>query len=432
MTPGSNGAGQPAQGSSSDIPVSGEAPVSDEAPIDVALDDAPPSEMEDPSTPSEEPGLRECDDGAQIFATVQWAIDALAGCTSLYGLSVSGDLDLKPLVSLRRVGLGAVNIAANVTSLEGLENLEEATRFSIYGSAVRSLAPLSSLRHVEAFEYAGNRPGVASFGGLEKVGGIRILRIFGNEQLESLSGLSLSGEFEYVVVEDNPRLFDVEALSGITLVERDFTFADSAAEVLRLTELQRVLGTVSIHSNAALFDLFLPNAVSLNRLELRGNQPITATSFERLEELRELVLENNGVIRDMPAFPALTAIERARVVHNPELTALTGFSSLIAAGEVDISYNEKLASIDLRGLQEAGGLYVYRNTALDGPSMADGVSGAFISRNRVAPTQDSLPIEPCPWTQDDYCDGDPVNRWAPAFQLEALCRAESDPACVLE
>jgi hypothetical protein len=193
-----------------------------------------------------------------------------------------------------------------------------------------------------------------------------------------------------------------------------------------------VLGSVIIHDNAAMSDLFMPNAVWINRLHLKGNQPITNSSFERLAELRELVIENNGVLRDVPALPALASIDNVRIADNFELTTLTGLATLGFANEIDISHNTNLATIDLSGLQSAEGLYVYQNPALDGPSVAEAVAGASITRSRVAPNQDILPIEPCPWTEDDYCDGDPINRWAPEYRWLAMCRTESDPVCSAE
>jgi hypothetical protein len=386
----------------------------------------------EPDPSEEQPALRECDDGRMVLANQQSALDALAGCTSLYGLTVSGPLDLRPLAALRRVGLGGVNVGSAVTSLAGLEGLEVATRFSVYNAALLDLHALSSLRYVEALEVAHNDGPIVDLDGLENVTGIRILRIFGNQGLESLKGLTVTGALEYVVMENNPRLSDVAPLSGIERVARDFTFIANAAEALRLDALQTVLGRLIIRDNPALTQLFVGSAVALGRLELLGSQPIASGSFERLTELGGFVLEDNWLIRDVPAFPVLASTNEVRIAGNYELRTLTGFSALGYAGDISISNNENLVSVDLSALREAASLFVYANPALDGPSVVAALAGVASARQRVAPTQAGLPVEPCPWTEDDYCDANPTNSWGPEYQQQTLCRAESDPACAAE
>jgi hypothetical protein len=58
---------------------------------------------------------------ARVIASDQAAIDALAGCEELRGLSVWGPFDLRPLASLRRV-VGEAGLNLDVTgSLAGLK-----------------------------------------------------------------------------------------------------------------------------------------------------------------------------------------------------------------------------------------------------------------------------------------------------------------------
>jgi hypothetical protein len=304
----------------------------------------------------------------QAVAAEQSAIDALAGCESLYSLYVYGALDLRPLASLRRVGQGGIYLQY-VGSLEGLEGLEETFWLALYGESMQSLLPLAGLRRLDSLSLAST--GLVDLSGIENVSGIRSLYAEYNYVLGSLQGLAVEPEMTEVVVRGNNALYDISSLSSIE---------------------------------------------GLNSLYLTDNGVLTQSpDFERLVRLGGVVLERNFNLLAVPQFPVLTSIDYLTVNDNALLERLTGFAALETAGHISISANPNLVELDLSHLRQAESLTIYDNSGLDGTALVSNLAGVQSLAHRVAPDQTQAVLNPCPWVTDDVCD------W--------LCEWGTDPVC---
>jgi len=369
---------------------------------------------------SEPPVLRECDDGTSVLANNQSIVDSLAGCTSLYGLHVSGLLDSRPLGSLRRVGAGGLRLEHGVVSFAGLEALESAVSLVVRNNGAADLRAFSSLRHLEALEIESDN--FVDLQGLENAVGIRSIRLLQLSRLESLRGLAIGTELAELHLEGVQSLSSISELRGVTRISERLVLSGVGLEALPFEALDGAIEEVIINYNNRLTDISaLHGLTSIGLLEIESNSALESeVTFERLTELDFLDLVQNTRLVTGPSFPLLTSLGALYVAENNLLSTLTGFAALESASYIDIFANPSLASIDLRNLRDILSLYVYQNPALDGQGLAAELADVTSPLSRVAPDQTSLPIEPCPWVDDDICDSG----------IPTLCSWGSDPACL--
>jgi hypothetical protein len=303
----------------------------------------------------------------EVSATEQSTIDALASCEEIYSLSILAPLDLRPLASLRHVG----NLyLSDVASLEGLENVEDATSVVLTGAATRSAKPLSGLSYADYLRVDGTR--LVDLSGLENVRGVTNLVIQNNIELDNLSGLFLEDLINYVTILDNPTLRDATSLDSL-----------------------RQAWVIEIARNPQLTGL-----------------PV----FSQLTFLDTFILTDNAALVATPEFPSIANLVTLTIWTNAALERIT-FSALEYATAISIFGNPSLVEINLPLLSQAGYANVYYNQQLDGVALGQSLAGVITSTLRVAPDQTQLMLDPCPWTTDTQCDE------------SVLCAIGTDPVC---
>lgn len=363
------------------------------------------------------PALRDCDDGVTARPLDQASLDALSGCTSLYGLQLRGTFDLRPLASLRRVGSGGLTIGGD-TGLAGLENLEEAASLMLLDMRQPDLAVFESLRDVEWLTLTSVQ--VPSLRGLEAVESIRNLDISSNALLESLDGLVPPSEMNSVALRDNPALSDISALRYVTRISSSLALEGTALEALPFEALSGAISEVSIGDSPRLADISgLRNLESIEGLFIYGTALRSAPRFERLTHLRAFGLEANLVLEATPSFPLVTSVVSFVVRSNPVLTTLLGFSAVEFAEYISVSQNHQLTEIDLGSLRQTYQLHIFDNLEIDGAAVAAALADVESTQSRIPLVQTPPPITPCPWTQDAICDS-------------SFCVPAEDPACSRE
>lgn len=350
------------------------------------------------------------------YAVEQSSIDALEGCTFVYGLFVYTPLDLRPLHALERVGDGGLVLTTD-RSLAGLENLQETSRLTLLGTTPAGVRALQSLRRVRDLEIV--QTTLTDLRALEGVGGYELVNIYDNPELQSLGGLSLGGGSIYMSLANNPLLHQLEALRGITSLGM-FSLSGSAVRDLdALSDLREAIA-IELSDNPQLVDITgLGGLRSLEALAIINHRLLSRVpSFDGLTGISSFVLRSNDVLSLTPAFPALTTVTTALdISDNPSLASVTGLDRLEFAETINIRSNDSLQAVSLRSLHSVPSfLIIAANLPLDGPALAMALSDVEGPRLRVAPVQSELLQDPCPWVMDDYCDED-------------LCVDGSDPAC---
>jgi hypothetical protein len=347
----------------------------------------------------------------------QAEVNALEGCVSIEA-SVwieprSGPLDLRPLARLRRVGgqllIGCTssglesscdsNIA--ITSLEGLNALEEAGRLQVAQLGARTLAPLARLRRV-GFLGISACPELADLRGLEQLEHVDQIEIARNPKLVSLNGLAPLPMLRSVLLEANPALVEIDALAGSTDGLRSLSLsgvpvadlsAFGAVEslddfLLALTSVRdfdalrlRNIGRLYLDNNA-----LLEQVDTLGDLETQGS--VTVTSNARLSRLPEFPATDevfsfearfNPLLVQGPSFPTLVRGRSASITleGHDSLTRIDGLRALESGGFINVIGNRALRTLDLSALVEVDNLRVLCNPQLPAEALAalDAVRG---------------------------------------------------------
>jgi hypothetical protein len=212
------------------------------------------------------------------------SIEGLANVNELGGsVYIYDNPQLASLMGLRTLvstGYGSADFANSfnlsapaLTSLAGLENLEEARHLSISLTSVPTLAGLESLSRVGHFAITYNLAleSLDGLSGLSRVGDGSgengILWVYGNPLLTSLDGLGVVEIELAFYLYSNPLLSDVTALSSLTRVSGEMLLADNPVLTgfAGLESLTAVDGTLEIDANDVLVDL-----TGLGALELVG------------------------------------------------------------------------------------------------------------------------------------------------------------------
>lgn len=369
-------------------------------------------------SPSASPGssepLRQCaaDPSESIIITSQAELNALEGCESFDGtisiLPPSGSLDLRPLAQLRRVGqlyIGCnpyAGLEANctgysdvaVTSLEGLNALEEAVRLQLAQLRISTLAPLAALKRV-GFLGVTACPGLTQLTGLGQLERVDSLELIGNDGLRSLDGLPQLPGLRALVLEDDPALADIGALRGSLRAAQ--LVAVNGAPVEDLSPLGALDAVTSLHLNGT-------RARNLDGVELKtvmllsiGNNPVleqvdalgaletfgdlsvadnaqlsSLPEFPRVSEFFSLSVSFNPALASGPAFPNLVQGRASTIIFegNPALTRLDGFRSLAVGGYISVIENAALRSLDLSSLEQVDSMRVLCNPELSAEALA--------------------------------------------------------------
>jgi hypothetical protein len=352
-----------------------------------------------------------------LVLSTQAEVNALEGCVSIEA-SVwieprSGSLDLRPLARLRRVGgqllIGCTSSGfesscdsnTSVTSLEGLNALEEAGRLQVAQLGARTLAPLARLRRVD-FLGISACPELTDLRGLEQLEHVDQIEIAQNPKLASLDGLAPLPMLRSVLLEANPALVDIDALSRSTDGLRSLSL--SGVPVTDLSAFGTVeslddffLGLTSVRDFDALRlrnvgRLYLDNNALLEQVdtlgELDSQGSVTVTNNAQLSRLPEFPATSevfsfearfNPLLVQGPSFPNLVRGRSASITLEGQdsLTRFDGLRALESGGFINVIGNRALRALDLSALVEVDNLRVLCNPQLPAEALAvlDAVRG---------------------------------------------------------
>ncbi len=379
--------------------------------------------------PPEDVPLRECDDGTIVGLWGDSYVEALAGCTSVYGLQVYIPLDLTPLRSLRRIGEGGLDLSG-VSNLTGLENLEETDALYMIGSTP-DLSVLRSLRRIGTLNISYSElVDFTALGGNATVE--RELSLSSNAQLRSLAGLSIDGQLSVLALSGSPLIEDVEVLRRLTAIENRLDIGDlGLRDVGVLENLREAAGAgISVRSDTIVDITGLGGLRSVGALSIGGPALTTVPEFSELATMGSFSLSGVTRLESSPSFPLVTSMPgRLEISFNEGLVSMTGFSSLESVGTLHVYGNPALLDLAFGSLREATDeLMIANNPSLDGGDVATAfaaVEGAAM--RRIAPDQAGVTQQPCPWTDDFLCDED---MWIPGT-VARMCAPGADPVCLM-
>lgn len=297
---------------------------------------------------------------------------------------------------------------------------------------------------------------VPGFPALEEIGGAfyiaenpRLSNIESSGKLKSVGSLFIALNPELVDVANLPALGEVQgsmrfegnailakiALPALTQVGDGFHVIDNPElSQTSLPSLRAIEGQWEVAGNTALGSLEGFSALERAQYVLiDGNSALRRLSWAEQLETREIVLSNNEVLESVSVSDnvGLSAATSIRVVGNPRLVALTGFTAVEALEELTLEENDRLAKIAdfseltqvslvkilrnplligpdplLPRLQAANEIWVFGNASLD-PSLVDSLLGHVSVEGSIRAGDnkgEETMLDPCPWPSDGICD----------------------------
>ena len=245
---------------------------------------------------------------------------------NLYIIGQVAELDR--LACLRRV-TGSVTIQLNsaLTSLRGLEKLDDVGGDFLIRDlpALRELSGLSGLRTVRGnLEIAANEE-------LEQIHLPNLAEVSGSFDIHELSSLDRI-ELPALFGVSSLRIFatSVATLSGFGKLEELDTFGIGGT---RLTNLESLSNLKVVHKDFMVTDT--PQLESLGRLGLR--------------DVGRLIIENNGALLDLGVLP-LEHVRQLSIVRNHSLRSLPTFEQLRMVHVADVSQNPGLPHCQAQAL----------------------------------------------------------------------------------
>lgn len=409
-----------------------------------------------------------------VYAWRRDQVESLEGCKVIEGdlvIDPFPGIELTPLRQLRTVrgtlslgggealrwaaGRGLVNAddeptPASLTSLVGLESLEEVGSLELAKLGVRDVSPLSSLRSIGPRQ-AGVTSGqllidecneLENLLGLASLASLHRLEIHVAPRLSSLQGLAGVTQLRELVLDGG--LGGLSTLDGLVLPNELDVLHLQTPEVTNFDALGGIerVGDLSL-DGVPHYDV-LPSLHGVERLFLGGGPADASQSFASLRSLRSLfIIRHNGLIAP-PRFDALDTAASGvslEIVDNNNLISLPSMVGVRTFDVVHVEENESLGAIAFPGMETATLIDVRDNAALteirlDGlvsASQAVRVTGnsallsdALSELSNVETPQlklggnrgDPRELDPCPWVRDGVCDEFPLNLCAPESDTE--------------
>lgn len=314
----------------------------------------------------------ECRGGAvigNIVASSQADVDRLAGCRELPGslrvvtpTDAPGSISLAPLAELRRVA-GQLQFSGPLTSLAGLESLEEVGVLHLRNTLVADLIPLSNLARVETPTdwqssdiLITNCDQLVDLWGLENLTAWGSLEITESDGLVSLEGLQAPERLDRVVLNATPLLRDISALAPVrgadyfymwrTAVTHFDGFSLERADTLILTENAALTDLDGLRRLSEVEDLLIVDNDALVRMELPG-----------LRRWDNISVTNNAVLVAVPQFNAATNVTSV-------VSGLEGGPRGFQRALFEVGDNPLLTTIDLYNSFDIESIVIYRNPSL--------------------------------------------------------------------
>lgn len=209
--------------------------------------------------------------------------------------------DLSSLSTLRSVD-GLLHIYGNeeLTTLSGLENLEDVARLEVYRN--------SALQHIDHLS------------GLTTVGA---LFVSDNAELTNLDGLSNLNSAYEIAIGEMPLLADIDALSNITNLEGGFGISDCPS----LTNLNGISGLSGTTGNLQIWNM--DGITDLSAFSKVTSVELAAGTYGYLQ------IRENDALTILTGLENITAVmEDTEIRDNRNLTNLCAISNLVVNGGI--------------------------------------------------------------------------------------------------
>jgi hypothetical protein len=329
-----------------------------------------------------------------LFVETQADVDALSGCRELPGSLFidlpdgAASLSLAPLAELEVVR-GVLAIEGPITSLAGLEALEQVSGLSLQGLLVSDLTPLRGLRTMlRQPDYRRIGGGIIIAGchqlvdlqGLENLTVWESLSITDMAGLVTLAGLQAPSRAVSIEVSFAPQLSDVSALAPVEAVG-EFLLGGTAVESLDGFLLKEA-EWLHLGQNHLLTDLDgLRELGTVGTLEIQDNDALLRVDLPALDDFQGISIVNNAVLEVVPHYsassgtfyqPAVGADSNYfrmgrrlfEVGDNPQLKSVvlpTDFSDI---EQIAVYRNASLTTLDMGNLRRSEGIAIQDNAVL--------------------------------------------------------------------
>ncbi len=363
-------------------------------------------------------------------------------------LCVSGDLVIQ---GRTRDELGIIGSIAEITGSLVVHDNPSLTELPVFPQLARiggsiSISDHESLAQIHGFPaladiegglYVGENEQLASVQLGNKVRSLKFLSLVLNPMLTTLAGFdqvdTVAGA---LTVRRNPRLttlrFPQLVISWAVAVGENEVLATLELPALRevanslningnpilrdvhdLMNLE-VVGTVSIAANQSLesIDIHGPWAglglfTVADNLQLRG---ITGSPQTIFSANASLSIRSNPALRTMSGFAGVPAASSLNLSHNPNLETMPTWPGLTNLWSLTLVDNEQLEapSAWLPQLRAIERLSIFRNPALASEAVDDLLAAVKVHGTTKVGNNggEFMPLDPCPWLNDYYCDED--------------------------
>jgi hypothetical protein len=144
----------------------------------------------------------------------------------------------------------------------------------------------------------------------------------------------------------------------------------------------------------------------------------TLPELDHLSEVTGLSVTDNEALREVPPWPALRSVDNAGFLRNAVLRSVLALSALEGARELYVDDNPELVELDLGSLARVDDLLrVTRNPLLDSARVPRPAGATVVVGRNFG---EAVPLDPCPWSGNGYCEGPPV---------DDLCELGADSDC---
>ena len=327
-----------------------------------------------------------------IFASSQADVDRLAGCRELPGslrvatpADAPGSISLAPLADLRRVH-GQLQLSGPITSLAGLESLEEVGVLHLRDALVPDLLPLGNLKRVETPRdwqssdvVINNCDQLVNLWGLENLTTWGSVEINFSDGLVSLEGLTAPDQLDRIVLDAMPALSDISALEPVRGVDF-FSLWQTAVTGFDGFSLERA-DMLNLTENRALTDLGgLRRLSEVEDLLIVDNDALVSVELPRLSTWNNIKIILNDALLTIPrsnsgmtwsgVMPSLEGGPQPRfrrglfeVGDNPLLTTIDMYDPFDIESIV-IYRNASLTEADMPNVSRTDSLWIQDNAAL--------------------------------------------------------------------
>jgi hypothetical protein len=208
--------------------------------------------------------------------------------------------------------------------------------------------------------YSTDNENLRDFHGLEGARGVATLSLEANSALESMAGLNISSELDWLAINDCPALVNIDALEPLETLATGLLVWSTGLENLDALRLLRSAPMVSVAANQRLVD---------------------ASGLSSLKQVEQLFYRQNPVLRALPDLSSITdlGLSVLSILGNDALESVSldfpnappprrqvnGELRLVPADLIEIGDNARLQTISSPvGLASAQLLSIYANESL--------------------------------------------------------------------